>query len=220
MNQKKLVGYIRVSTISQQLNSSLDEQRKMLLEYGVAPENIIEDVGSGRSLENRPNLKAFLENCEKEKNFKVAEGTNLEDENKKCFVVCFLNRISRDFDNGLLILRLLEKYNYSFIPLDVPMLESAEPSIRKLLFSLFVWLAEYELISRKKSQKLGIAAAKLRGAYSQPRKKTVLTESTILAIKEKLKRNLSNLEIYRSLNISKSTFYSAKKKIDQEKSKE
>ena len=144
MNQKKLVGYIRVSTISQQSNSSLDEQRKMLLAYGIAAEDIIEDVGSGRSLENRPNLKKFLEKCEKENNFKVAEGTNLENENenenKKCFVVCFLNRISRDFDNGLLILRLLEKYNYSFIPLDVPMLESAEPSIRKLLFSLFVSL--------------------------------------------------------------------------------
>lgn len=217
MNQKNLIGYIRVSTISQQSNSSLDEQKKMLLAYGVLPENIIEDIGSGRSLENRPNLKRFLDNCEKEKKFKVAEGENLENENKRSFVVCFLNRISRDYDNGLLILRLLEKYNYSFVPLDVPMLQSAEPSIRKLLFSLFVWLAEYELVSRKKAQLLGIAAAKERGVYSKSRKKTVLTESTLIAIKEKLKRNLTHLEIYRSLKISKSTFYSAKKKIDQEK---
>ena len=85
----------------------------MLLAYGVLPENIIEDIGSGRSLENRPNLKRFLDNCEKEKKFKVAEGENLENENKRSFVVCFLNRISRDYDNGLLILRLLEKYNSS-----------------------------------------------------------------------------------------------------------
>jgi DNA invertase Pin-like site-specific DNA recombinase len=217
MCKNNLVGYIRISTASQQNNSSLKEQRDILLNYGVKEENIIQDVGSGRSLEHRPNLKDFLEKNENLNSLELLKLKNSNLEEKKTFIVCYLDRISRDFDNGLSILSRLERQGFSFLPLDMPMIHSAEPAIAKLVFSLLIWLAEYEINSRQKRQKHGIFEARKRGVYNRPRKKTVLTANNIISVKEKLARNLTNIEIYRSLGISKSSFYLAKKLIAQQK---
>ena len=78
-----------------------------------------------------------------------------------------------------------------------------------------IWLAGYELQCRKKRQKTGIMEAKKLGKYSKPRKKTIITEGNLLLVKEKLDRNLTNVEIYKSIGISKSSFYMAKKIIDK-----
>ena len=215
MDGNNLVGYIRVSSSSQQCNSSLAEQRKILLKHGVLKENIIEDVGSGRSLHSRPNLKFFLdqynhlddEELLKLQAFNIAE--------KKTFVVCFLDRISRDFDSGLSILRELEKKGFIFFPLDMPMIATGDPFIGKLVLTIMIWLAGYELQCRKKRQKTGIIEAKKLGKYSKPRKKTILTEENLALVKGKLDRNLTNKEIYKSMGISKSSFYMAKKIIDK-----
>lgn len=220
MDDKKknnLVGYIRVSTFSQQNNSSLSEQRKILLEFGVSPENIIEDVGSGRSLEFRPSLKKFLDQYNHLDNLQLLKLKASNIQEKKTFVVCYLDRISRDFDSGLSILRRLEERGFIFLPLDMPLIASSDSNIGKLVFSLLIWLAEYEINCRQKRQKAGIIEAQKLGRYNKPRKKTVLTNANILLIKEKLERNLTNKEIYKSIGISKSSFYNAKKILEETK---
>jgi DNA invertase Pin-like site-specific DNA recombinase len=190
------------------------------LDYGVFNENIIEDVGSGRSLKDRPNLKAFLDNYKKldEKDLVKIKTFNLQE--KKAFVVCYLDRVSRDFDGGLSILQELERQGISFIPLDMEMISTANPETRKFIISIMISLAEYQITSLKKRQAAGILEAKRLNKYNQPRKKTVLTQDTINLVKQKLERKLTNQEIYVSIKISKSSFYLAKKTINQNNLKE
>jgi DNA invertase Pin-like site-specific DNA recombinase len=100
------------------------------------------------------------------------------------------------------------------------MISTANPETRKFIISIMIFLAEYQITSLKKRQAAGILEAKRLNKYNQPRKKTVLTQDTINLVKQKLERKLTNQEIYVSIKISKSSFYLAKKTINQNNLKE
>jgi DNA invertase Pin-like site-specific DNA recombinase len=73
-----------------------------------------------------------------------------------------------------------------------------------------MWLSEFEVRNKKERQAIGINQARALGKYSN-RKKVKLTNEALEAIKKKILRNLTPLEIYTSVGISKSSYYVALK---------
>jgi DNA invertase Pin-like site-specific DNA recombinase len=58
-----IYGYVRVSSSSQEENSSLKIQTRKLINYGVLPETVHREVGSGESFK-RPVLRKLLDDSE------------------------------------------------------------------------------------------------------------------------------------------------------------
>jgi len=55
-------GYVRVSSKSQELNSSIESQKQLLIENGIQPKNIRVEVGSGANeIKNRPVFQKLME---------------------------------------------------------------------------------------------------------------------------------------------------------------
>ena len=62
MQINKKYGYIRVSSKSQESNSSIKYQKEQLIQNGIQPENIRIEVGSGvNEIKNRPVFQKLIE---------------------------------------------------------------------------------------------------------------------------------------------------------------
>jgi DNA invertase Pin-like site-specific DNA recombinase len=208
-------GYIRVSTLDQKKNSSLEEQRSQLLNYGVPSENIICEIGSGlKNVEDRVLLKEFLNQYDHLTELELLKVKICNEQIGKRFICVYLDRVSRDLKSGMALLNKFDKCGIKFIPLNLPY--SKEESFSQIIYALLLWLAEYETIQRKQRQNHGIKHAIFLGKYKN-RKRSKLSNEVIEQIKNKLLRNLTPVEIYRSLKISKSSFYTAKQIIDGKK---
>lgn len=113
----KKYGYARVSSKSQEANSSLESQKQELVGNGILESNIIVKVGSAANeIKNRPNFQNLIQNV-------LKEGDTL-----------VVTRIDRCAWNTLEFLKLqdiLFKKNIQFISLDLPY--SEDPSINKLI---------------------------------------------------------------------------------------
>ena len=63
----KRYGYARVSSQSQQTNSSLESQKQELIQKGILESNIIIEVGSAANeIKNRPGFQNLIQNVLKE----------------------------------------------------------------------------------------------------------------------------------------------------------
>ena len=140
----KKYGYARVSSQSQQTNSSLEYQKQELIRKGILESNIIIEVGSAANeIKNRPNFQNLIQNV-------LKEGDTL--------VVTKIDRCARNTLEFLKLQDILFKRNIQFISLDLSY--SVDLNINKLISTTFSSIAEFETNRRKERQMQGISAAK------------------------------------------------------------
>ena len=142
-NPKKY-GYARVSSKSQEVNSSLESQKQELVRNGILESNIIMEVGSAANeIRNRPGFQNLIQNV-------LKEGDTL--------VVTKIDRRARNTLEFLKLQDILFKRKIQFISLDLPY--SEDLNINKLISTTLSSIAEFETNRRKERQMQEIYAAK------------------------------------------------------------
>jgi DNA invertase Pin-like site-specific DNA recombinase len=183
-------GYIRVSSKSQEDNSSLEFQKEELVEEGVPEKNIRLEVGSAADkIEDRPIFYHLI---------------NQELKENDLLVVTKIDRCSR---NTLEFLKLQEKlFNKSvtFLSLDLPY--SNDMAVNKLIATNLAAIATFENERRKERQRQGIEAARKAGKYRG--RKTVITKKLIAEVQDlKENKNLSITQIAKVTGRGRTTIY-------------
>jgi DNA invertase Pin-like site-specific DNA recombinase len=188
-NYKKY-GYARVSSKSQETNSSLESQKQELVQKGILESNIIIEVGSATNeIKNRPNFQNLIENV-------LKEGDTL--------VVTKIDRCARNTLEFLRLQDILFKRKIQFISLDLPY--SDDLNINKLISTTLSSIAEFETNRRKERQMQAISAAKKAGKYRG--RKTVIDDKLISEVKHlKQQKMLSVTQIVKITGRSRNTIY-------------
>jgi DNA invertase Pin-like site-specific DNA recombinase len=180
----QMVGYARVSSVSQ----GLDVQLEKLKAAGC--DRIFQEKRSGRQVDNRPELKACLSY--------VREGDTL--------VISRLDRAARSVLDLAKIAELLQKKGVALRVLDQGL--DTSTSEGRLMFNLLGAFAEFEADIRKERQADGIAMAKQKGVKSGRR--PVLTDVQV----EKMRRlytesNFSVGQLQDRFDVGRTTVYRA-----------
>ena len=183
-------GYARVSSKSQEDNSSLKGQKEQLIESGILEENILVEVGSAANeIKNRPIFQILI-------NQKLQEGDVL--------MVTKIDRCSRNTLEFLKLQDILFKRKIEFISLDLP--HSDDPGINRLIATTLSSIAEFENNRRKERQKKGIRAAQKEGKYQG--RKTIIDKPLIQKVQYlKERKNLSVTDISKVTGVSTPTIY-------------
>ena len=154
-------GYARVSSKSQENNSSLESQKLQLIENGIVEKHIVLEVGSAATeIKNRPIFQTLI-------NQTLQEGDVL--------MVTKIDRCSRNTLEFLKLQDILLKRKIELISLDLP--HSDDPSINRLTATTLSSIVEFEYNRRKKRQAAGIRAAKKKGKYQG--RKTIIDKTLI-----------------------------------------
>lgn len=185
-----IYGYARVSSKSQEDNSSLESQKQELVGNGILESNIIIEVGSATNeIKNRPGFQNLIENV-------LKEGDSL--------VVTKIDRCARNTLEFLKLQDILFKRRIQFISLDLPY--SEDLNINKLISITLSSIAEFETNRRKERQIQGIDAAKKAGKYRG--RKTVIDDKLISEVKHlKQQKMLSVTQIVKITGRSRNTIY-------------
>jgi len=188
INQK--YGYVRVSSKSQEFNSSIESQKQLLIQNGIEEQNILVEVGSAANeIKNRPVFQKLM-------NEKLQENDLV--------MVTKIDRCSRNTLEFLKLQDIFFKKNITFVALDLP--TSVDIATNKLIATTLSGIAEFENNRRKERQKQGIRAAQKEGKYQG--RKTVINQTLIQKVKDlKGKKKLSVTEIARVIGISRPTIY-------------
>ena len=188
-NRKKY-GYARVSSKTQEENSSLNGQKQQLIENGILEKNILVEVGSAANeIKNRPIFQILI-------NQKLQEGDVL--------MVTKIDRCSRNTLEFLKLQDILFKRKIEFISLDLP--HSDDPGINRLIATTLSSIAEFENNRRKERQKKGIWAAQKEGKYQG--RKTIIDKTLIQKVQYlKERKNLSVTDISKLTGVSTPTIY-------------
>jgi DNA invertase Pin-like site-specific DNA recombinase len=186
----KKYGYARVSSKSQEANSSLESQKQELVGNGILESNIIIEVGSATNeIKNRPGFQNLIQNI-------LKEGDTL--------VVTKIDRCARNTLEFLKLQDILFKRKIQFISLDLPY--SEDLNINKLISTTLSSIAEFETNRRKERQMQGISAAKKAGKYRG--RKTVIDDKLISEVKHlKQQKMLSVTQIVKITGRSRNTIY-------------
>ena len=190
MQIKKKYGYVRVSSKSQESNSSLESQKHQLIQNGIEAENIRIEVGSAANeIKNRPVFKKLIKE---------------ELKPNDLLMVTKIDRCSRNTLEFLKLQDILFKQNITFVALDLP--TSVDLATNKLIATTLSGIAEFENNRRKERQKQGIRAAQQEGKYTG--RKSVINQTLIQKVKDlKEKKNLSVTEIAKVIGVSRPTIY-------------
>ena len=188
-NYKKY-GYARVSSKSQEANSSLESQKQELIANGILENNIIIEVGSATNeIKNRSGFQNLIQNV-------LKEGDTL--------VVTKIDRCARNTLEFLKLQDILFKRKIQFISLDLPY--SEDLNINKLISITLSSIAEFETNRRKERQMQGISQAKKAGKYRG--RKTVIDDKLIAEVKHlKQQKMLSVTQIVKITGRSRNTIY-------------
>jgi DNA invertase Pin-like site-specific DNA recombinase len=183
-------GYARVSSKSQEENSSLESQKQEFIKLGVPEKNIRIEIGSAAdTISERP---IFY---------------NLIDDELKDNDLLLVTKIDRCSRNTLEFLKLQEKLfkkGVTFISLDLPY--SNDMAVNKLIATNLAAIATFEHERRRERQRQGIQAAKKAGKYTG--RKTVITPKLIAEVKHlKEEKKLSNVQIAKITGRGKNTIY-------------
>lgn len=183
-------GYIRVSSESQKLNSSLDAQRKELISNGIPEETIFEEIGSANAnLKDRPILLDLVEN-------KLRKGDIL--------MVTKLDRCSRSTLDFLKLQEILFKKEVNLIVLDLP--HSNDLATNKLISTTLAAIATFENERRRERQMMGIERAKKEGKFKG--RKSCITPDLVKRVKTlKEEKGLSVIDIAKIIGKGRSTVY-------------
>jgi len=183
-------GYVRISSKSQESNSSIESQKQQLIQNGIEEQNIFVEVGSGANeIKNRPVFQKLI-------NQKLKENDLL--------MVTKIDRCSRNTLEFLKLQDILFKKNITFVALDLP--TSVDLATNKLMATTLSAMAEFENNRRKERQKQGIWAAQEKGKYQG--RKTVINKTLIQKVKHlKESKNLSVTDISKLTEVSSPTVY-------------
>ena len=190
MQINKKYGYIRVSSKSQESNSSIKYQKEQLIQNGIQPENIRIEVGSATNeIKNRLVFQKLIQE---------------ELKSNDLLMVTKIDRCSRNTLEFLKLQDILFKKNVTFVALDLP--TSIDLATNKLIATTLSGIAEFENNRRKERQKQGIRAAQQEGKYTG--RKSIINQTLIQKVKNlKENKNLSVTEIAKVLGISRPTIY-------------
>lgn len=190
MQINKKYGYIRVSSKSQESNSSIKYQKEQLIQNGIQPENIRIEVGSATNeIKNRLVFQKLIQE---------------ELKSNDLLMVTKIDRCSRNTLEFLKLQDILFKKNITFVALDLP--TSIDLATNKLIATTLSGIAEFENNRRKERQKQGIRAAQQQGKYTG--RKSIINQTLIQKVKNlKENKNLSVTEIAKVLSISRPTIY-------------
>ncbi len=188
INQK--YGYVRVSSKSQEFNSSIESQKQLLIQNGIEEQNILVEIGSAANeIKNRPVFQKLM-------NQKLQENDLV--------MVTKIDRCSRNTLEFLKLQDVFFRRNITFVALDLP--TSVDLATNKLIAITLSGIAEFENNRRKERQIQGIRAAQEEGKYMG--RKSVITKTLIQKVKDlKENSNLSVTEISRVIGISRPTIY-------------
>lgn len=183
-------GYVRVSSKTQESNSSIESQKQQLIQNGIEEENIFVEIGSGANeIKNRSVFQKLI-------NQKLKENDLL--------MVTKIDRCSRNSLEFLKLQDILFKKNITFVALDLP--TSVDLATNKLMATTLSAMAEFENNRRKERQKQGIRAAQKKGKYQG--RKTVINKTLIQKVKHlKESKNLSVTDISKLTGVSCPTIY-------------
>ena len=190
MGINKKYGYARVSSKSQESNSSLKSQKEQLIQNGIEAENIRIEVGSAANeIKNRPVFQKLMKE---------------ELKPNDLLMVTKIDRCSRNTLEFLKLQDILFKKNITFVALDLP--TSVDLATNKLIATTLSGIAEFENSRRKERQKQGIRVAQKEGKYQG--RKSLINQSLINKVKDlKENKKLSVTEIARLIRISRPTIY-------------
>lgn len=183
-------GYVRVSSKSQEENSSVEAQKQELIKNGIKIENIRIEIGSAANeIKNRPVFKKLMQE---------------ELQTNDLLMVTKIDRCSRNTLEFLKLQDVLFKQNITFVALDLP--TSVDLATNKLIATTLSGIAEFENNRRKERQKHGIRAAQKEGKYTG--RKSVINQALIKKVKHlKENKNLSVTEIAKVVDLSRPTIY-------------
>nr|CAA45580.1 unnamed protein product [Cylindrotheca fusiformis] len=190
MEIKNKYGYVRVSSKTQESNSSIESQKQQLIQNGIEEENIFVEVGSGANeIKNRSVFQKLI---------------NQKLKDKDLLMVTKIDRCSRNTLEFLKLQDILFKKNITFVALDLP--TSVDLATNKLMATTLSAMAEFENNRRKERQKQGIRAAQKKGKYQG--RKTVINKALIQKVKHlKETKNLSVTDISKLTGVSCPTIY-------------
>lgn len=190
MKVKNKYGYVCISSMSQESNSSIQSQKQQLIQNGIEEENIFVEIGSGANeIKNRPIFQKLI--IQKLKDNDLLMVTKID--------IC-----SRNTLEFLKLQDILLKKNITFVALDLP--ASVDLATNKLMATTLSAIAEFENNRRKESQKKGILAAQQKGNYRG--RKTVINKALIQKVKHlKETKNLSVTDISKLTGVSCPTIY-------------
>lgn len=195
ISQNRRYGYVRISSKSQESNSSIDSQKQELIQNGILEKNIFIEIGSASdSIQKRPIFQNLIESKLKANDL---------------LMVTKIDRCSRDTLSFLRLQEKLLKKSVTFISLDMPY--STDLAVNKLIATNLAAVATFENERRKERQRQGITAAKKAGKYRG--RKTVITKKLIAEVKYlKQKKMLSVSQIVKITGRSRNTIYKVLKK--------
>lgn len=192
MNEKRIFGYVRVSTAEQNEERQLAAMQKC----GVPKERLYIDKVSGKNF-NRPQY------------MKLVSQLRFGD----VLFVLSIDRLGRNYAEILQEWRNLTKQiGADICVIDMPLLDTRYGKdllgtfIADLTLQILAFVSESEWRNIKSRQKQGIAAAKARGVVFGRPKLTLPNDFTSLVAEWKEKR-LSLQELLEKCNMSKSTLY-------------
>ena len=177
-----LVGYCRVSSVSQDLSIQI----KQLEEAGC--KKIYSEKISGTSKANREQLNNSLEY--------IREGDTL--------IVCKLDRLARSTSDLLHIIEKINAKKAHFKVLNNSAIDTTSSS-GKLMLCILGSIAEFENDLRKERQSEGIARAKSLGTKFG--RKSTVTDTQIQEIKDKRKIGVKIKDLMKEYNLSKESIY-------------
>ena len=190
ISQNRRYGYVRISSKSQESNSSIESQKQELIQNGILEKNIFVEIGSAAdSIQNRPIFQNLIESKLKSNDL---------------LMVTKIDRCSRDTLSFLRLQEKLLKKSVTFISLDMPY--STDLAVNKLIATNLAAVATFENERRKERQRQGIAAAKKAGKYRG--RKTVINKKLIAEVKYlKQIKMLSISQIVKITGKSRNTIY-------------
>lgn len=183
-------AYARVSSKSQEDNSSLEAQKDEFLKLDVPVKNIRVEVGSAADkIQDRPIFYNLID-------YELKENDLL--------LVTKIDRCSRNTLEFLKLQERLHQKGVRFISLDLPY--SNDMAVNQLISTNLAAIATFENERRKERQKQGIQAAKKNGKYLGRR--TVIDKKLISQVQYlKENKNLSITEIAKVTGRGRTTIY-------------
>ena len=184
---KKIFGYCRVSSNSQNLSRQLEELKK----HGIDDRDIFSDKQSGKDF-NREQYKLLKKMVR----------------SQDCIIVTELDRFGRNMNEIKEELHWFTQNDIEVKILDLPLLSGTgleTKFINGILLELFTYLAEKEREKIRFRQAQGIKIAKEEGKYKGRKKKDIEGFEEIVG--DWREKKISALEACRKLGISSPTFY-------------
>lgn len=181
----RLIGYARVSTGDQDLALQVDDLKK----HGCHKNHIFIDKSSGARAK-RPGLDACLAT--------LRTGDVLH--------VWRLDRLGRSMPHLISVVEGLRERGVGFRSICDGVIDTTTAS-GELIFNIFSSLAQFERRLIQERTRAGLKAARARGRTGGRRPLDAKDPRVQMAKKMSEDRNLSILDICRTLNISRATFY-------------